>query len=120
MITLFRVIKSALLHEKAWSSYTSGAYERALAEVQLAINLAGNKYQKAGTFDYDMLAAMACIRLREDTPHCKGGDSGGPVYILDLAHGLMKGYSYNTSTGACIRYWYMNLDYLPAGWTLLS
>lgn len=53
-------------------------------------------------------------------PYCKGGDSGGPVYILDLAHGLLKGSMTNTSTGECIRYWYMNLDYLPSGWYLLQ
>jgi streptogrisin C len=51
-------------------------------------------------------------------PHCSGGDSGGPVYDLDLARGLLKGSS-KSSTGTCNYYFYMSLDYLPSGWSLL-
>jgi hypothetical protein len=53
-------------------------------------------------------------------PTCAGGDSGGPAYELTLAHGLVKGAMTDKATGRCIRYWYMNLDYLPSGWTLLQ
>lgn len=54
-----------------------------------------------------------------DGPTCKGGDSGGPVYDLDLARGLLKGGNYNLSTGACNSYFYMPMDFLPSGWSLL-
>ena len=51
-------------------------------------------------------------------PHCNSGDSGGSVYDLGLARGLFKGTS-RTSTGTCNSYFYMPLDYLPSGWSLL-
>jgi streptogrisin C len=51
-------------------------------------------------------------------PNCSGGDSGGPVYDLDLARGILKGES-KSSTGTCNYYYYMSLDYLPSGWSLL-
>jgi streptogrisin C len=51
-------------------------------------------------------------------PNCKGGDSGGPVYDLDLARGLLKGASYS-SAGTCNFYYYMPIEFLPSGWSLL-
>jgi hypothetical protein len=51
-------------------------------------------------------------------PTCAGGDSGGPVYDGDLARGIIKGQS-TSSTGTCNFYYYMSLDYLPTGWSLL-
>jgi hypothetical protein len=51
-------------------------------------------------------------------PHCGGGDSGGPVYDLDLARGLLKGGNYSTS-GSCNYYFYMPIAYLSSGWSLL-
>ena len=51
-------------------------------------------------------------------PHCKGGDSGGPVYDLDLARGLLKGGNFSTA-GTCNFYFYMPIEYLPTGWSLL-
>lgn len=52
-------------------------------------------------------------------PSCKGGDSGGPVFIGTVAFGIMKGANYSLS-GACNFYYYMSVDYLPAGWGLLQ
>lgn len=46
------------------------------------------------------------------------GDSGGPVYELDLARGLLKGVNGTSTT--CNFYFYMPLDYLPSGWSLLT
>ena len=51
-------------------------------------------------------------------PNCKGGDSGGPGYDLDLARGPLKGSSCS-STGACNFYFYMPIEFLPDGWPLL-
>ena len=51
-------------------------------------------------------------------PSCKGGDSGGPVFIGSTAFGLLKGASYARS-GRCDFYYYMSTDYLPEGWRLL-
>lgn len=52
-------------------------------------------------------------------PTCKGGDSGGPVFSGTSAYGVVKGASYRTD-GSCAFYFYMSLDYLPAGWKLLT
>jgi hypothetical protein len=51
-------------------------------------------------------------------PGCKGGDSGGPVFIGTTAVGLLKGASYRAD-GSCVSYYYMSLDYLPDGWRLV-
>lgn len=51
-------------------------------------------------------------------PHCRGGDSGGPVYDGTVALGLVKGGSYGAD-GTCRLYYYMSTDYLPPGWLLL-
>jgi hypothetical protein len=51
-------------------------------------------------------------------PSCKGGDSGGPVFVGSTAFGLLKGASYARS-GRCDFYYYMSTDYLPEGWRLL-
>ncbi|HWI85311.1 MAG TPA: hypothetical protein VNT42_03160, partial [Sphingomonas sp.] len=50
-------------------------------------------------------------------PACKGGDSGGPVFNVTIAFGLVKGSSY-TADGRCRLYYYMSTDYLPPGWTV--
>ncbi|HEY0149841.1 MAG TPA: hypothetical protein VGB70_12670 [Allosphingosinicella sp.] len=51
-------------------------------------------------------------------PSCKGGDSGGPVFLGATAFGMLKGASYAAS-GRCDFYYYMSTDYLPDGWALL-
>lgn len=51
-------------------------------------------------------------------PGCKGGDSGGPVFIGTTAIGLLKGASYRPD-GSCVFYYYMSLDFLPDGWRLV-
>jgi hypothetical protein len=48
---------------------------------------------------------------------CKGGDSGGPVFVGSVAFGLVKGDS--SKDGICKLYYYMSTDYLPPGWLLL-
>jgi trypsin len=50
-------------------------------------------------------------------PHCQPGDSGGPVYDLDLARGLFKGG--NASAETCYYYFYTPMDFLLSGWSLL-
>ena len=52
-------------------------------------------------------------------PHCGGGDSGAPVFVDTTAIGIVKGGSYR-GDGTCAFYFYMSLDYLPAGWRLLT
>jgi streptogrisin C len=52
-------------------------------------------------------------------PGCGGGDSGGPVFVGDTAFGIMKGGTW-VSGGRCAFYYYMSLDYLPDGWSLLT
>lgn len=52
-------------------------------------------------------------------PDCKGGDSGGPVFLGTTAYGILKGGSYDTK-GRCAFYFYMSTDYLPTGWRLLT
>ncbi|GGB40115.1 hypothetical protein GCM10011380_31960 [Sphingomonas metalli] len=52
-------------------------------------------------------------------PACKGGDSGGPVFLGTVALGLVKGGSYRPD-GSCAFYFYMSTDYLPAPWRLLT
>lgn len=51
-------------------------------------------------------------------PGCKGGDSGGPVFIGTTVIGLLKGASYRPD-GTCVFYYYMSLDFLPDGWRLV-
>lgn len=50
-------------------------------------------------------------------PDCGKGDSGGPVFSGMIAFGLMKGAS-NSSDDTCRLYYYMSVDYLPAGWRI--
>ncbi len=51
-------------------------------------------------------------------PVCKSGDSGGPVFAGTTALGILKGGSYRRD-GSCAFYYYMALDYLPQGWSVL-
>lgn len=51
-------------------------------------------------------------------PACKGGDSGSPVFSGTTALGILKGASYR-GDGSCAFYFYMSLDYLPQGWSVL-
>jgi hypothetical protein len=51
-------------------------------------------------------------------PRCKGGDSGGPVFLGTTAFGLVKGET--SQEGQCQLYYYMPVDFLPAGWRLLE
>ncbi|GGA40342.1 S1 family peptidase [Sphingomonas psychrolutea] len=51
-------------------------------------------------------------------PTCKGGDSGSPVFSGTTALGILKGASYRAD-GSCAFYFYMSLDYLPPGWSVL-
>ncbi|HEX4693353.1 hypothetical protein [Sphingomonas sp.] len=50
-------------------------------------------------------------------PTCKGGDSGSPVFIGTTAMGILKGATYHGA--ACMFYFYMSVDYLPKGWSLV-
>jgi len=52
------------------------------------------------------------------TSDCKSGDSGGPVFLGDVAFGITKGGSGKRGT-RCNFYFYMSTDFLPAGWRLL-
>lgn len=51
-------------------------------------------------------------------PACRSGDSGGPVFIGGTAIGIFKGGS-GTRTPPCNFYYFMSIDFLPAGWTLM-
>lgn len=51
-------------------------------------------------------------------PNCKGGDSGSPVFSGTTAFGIVKGGSYRPD-GSCAFYFYMSVDYLPVGWSLV-
>jgi streptogrisin C len=52
-------------------------------------------------------------------PACAHGDSGGPVFLGGQAIGLVKGGSYRPD-GGCNHYYFMSVDYLPAGWSLAT
>ncbi len=66
------------------------------------------------------LCGGACLPtwVAVDGPTCRGGDSGGPIFIGTTAVGLLKGSSYR-GDGSCGFYYYMSLDYLPEGWRLV-
>jgi len=51
-------------------------------------------------------------------PSCRAGDSGGPVFLGTVAYGIVKGGSYRAD-GGCGFYYYMSVDYLPDGWSLI-
>jgi len=52
-------------------------------------------------------------------PTCMGGDSGAPVFSGTAAFGILKGGSYRRD-GSCAFYFYMSVDYLPVGWSLVG
>ncbi|MEO6360576.1 MAG: hypothetical protein ABIO43_08395, partial [Sphingomicrobium sp.] len=51
-------------------------------------------------------------------PSCRSGDSGGPVFLGSTAIGIFKGGS-GTRSPRCNFYYFMSIDFLPAGWSLL-
>lgn len=52
-------------------------------------------------------------------PACRGGDSGGPVFLGSTAFGIVKGSSYGPGPDRpCLFSFYMSTDYLPEGWRL--
>lgn len=51
-----------------------------------------------------------------DGPRCRGGDSGGPVFLGGTAFGLVKGET--SQDDRCRLYYYMPVDFLPDGWRL--
>ena len=51
-------------------------------------------------------------------PHCRNGDSGGPIFAGTTAFGITKGGSY--TRGRCNFYYYMSTDFLPDGWRLAT
>lgn len=63
----------------------------------------------------DCLATWVAV----DGPRCQGGDSGAPVFSGATALGIVKGGTYRAD-GTCTMYFYMSLDYLPTGWSLLT
>ena len=52
-------------------------------------------------------------------PSCVPGDSGGPVFIGEVAIGIAKGIN-RDAAGQCEFYYYMSTDYLPPPWRLLT
>ncbi|MFN3943949.1 MAG: hypothetical protein ACK4K7_03335 [Allosphingosinicella sp.] len=51
-------------------------------------------------------------------PSCKGGDSGGPIFLGTVAFGIVKGSNYRADR-SCLFSFYMSTDFLPEGWRLL-
>ena len=66
------------------------------------------------------LCGGACLPtwVAVEGPTCRGGDSGAPVFVGTTALGLVKGGTYR-GDGSCAIYYYMSVDYLPSGWSLL-
>ncbi len=67
------------------------------------------------------LCGGACLPtwVAVEGPTCRGGDSGAPVFAGTIALGLVKGGTYRAD-GSCAMYYYMSVDYLPPGWSLLE
>jgi hypothetical protein len=51
---------------------------------------------------------------------CRGGDSGGPVFTGTVALGIVKGGGSHSRSGKCDYWFYMPVDYLPDGWSVLT
>jgi hypothetical protein len=51
---------------------------------------------------------------------CRGGDSGGPVFIGTTALGIIKGGGSHSRSGGCNYWFYMSTDFLPDGWSVLT
>jgi hypothetical protein len=51
---------------------------------------------------------------------CRGGDSGGPVFIGTTALGIIKGGGSHNRSGGCNYWFYMSTDFLPDGWSVLT
>jgi hypothetical protein len=52
-------------------------------------------------------------------PSCIPGDSGGPIFLGEVAFGIAKGVN-RTPAGRCLFYYYMSTDYLPPPWRLMT
>jgi len=52
-------------------------------------------------------------------PTCRAGDSGAPVFVGTSALGIVKGGSYRPD-GSCALWFYMSVDYMPAGWRVMT
>ena len=67
------------------------------------------------------LCAGPCrpVWVAVDGPSCGGGDSGAPVFDGTIALGVVKGASFGRGFG-CNFYFYMSVDYLPVGWSVLT
>ena len=67
------------------------------------------------------LCGGACLPtwVAVEGPTCQGGDSGAPVFSGTSALGLVKGGTYRADR-SCAMFYYMSVDYLPRGWTLLQ
>jgi hypothetical protein len=51
---------------------------------------------------------------------CRGGDSGGPVFTGTVALGIVKGGGTHSRSGKCDYWFYMPVDFLPDGWSVLT
>jgi hypothetical protein len=51
---------------------------------------------------------------------CRGGDSGGPVFTGTVALGIVKGGGTHSRSGKCDYWFYMPVDFLPEGWSVLT
>jgi hypothetical protein len=51
---------------------------------------------------------------------CRGGDSGGPVFTGTTALGIVKGGGTHSRSGKCDYWFYMPVDFMPEGWSVLT
>jgi hypothetical protein len=51
---------------------------------------------------------------------CRGGDSGGPVFTGTTALGIIKGGGTRSRSGKCDYWFYMPVDFMPDGWSVLT
>jgi hypothetical protein len=51
---------------------------------------------------------------------CRGGDSGGPVFTGTVALGIVKGGGTHSRSGKCDYWFYMPVDFMPDGWSVLT
>ena len=51
---------------------------------------------------------------------CRGGDSGGPVFTGTVALGIVNGGGSHSRSGKCDYWFYMPVDFMPDGWSVLT